>query len=170
MVVFFEAPANGSYSIVRVWCWSSTTGTHYSGSSWPGERATLMGLAENGNKIWKWTFSGTVPVDDMPTHIIFNNSGQPQTANLEFQNGGYYTTDGLQRVIPASSGVTPMSRDGVKVYASSGDIVVVTDKATRVDIVSIDGRSQTRMARQGTNRFAGFPRGLYIVNGKKVIL
>ena len=170
MVAFFEAPADGSYSIVRVWCWSSTTGTHYSGSSWPGERATLMGLAENGNKIWKWTFSGTVPVDDMPTHIIFNNSGQPQTANLEFQNGGYYTTDGLQRVIPATSGVTPISRDGVKVYASSGDIVVVTDKATRVDIVSIDGRSQTRMARQGTNRFAGFPRGLYIVNGKKVIL
>lgn len=170
MVAFFEAPSDGTYPKVSVWCWNSQTGKHYSGNTWPGERATLMGLADNGNKIWKWTYSGELQTDEMPTHIIFNNSGQSKTADLPFENGGYYTENGLQRVIEATAGVTPTQFDGIKVYASAGDIVVVADQPTRVSIVSVDGRCQTRMARQGTNRFAGFGRGLYIVNGKKVIL
>jgi hypothetical protein len=33
--------------------------------------------------------------------IIFSNNGSPQTNNLEFKNGGYYTKDGLKGVVSA---------------------------------------------------------------------
>jgi hypothetical protein len=56
-----------------------------------------LGQADNGNKVWKWTYTGTLST--LPAKIIFNNSGSPQTADLQFQNGGYYNKDGLKGVV-----------------------------------------------------------------------
>ena len=41
----------------------------------------------------------TVP----PSSPLFNNSGQPQTADLVFKNGGYYDKDGLQAIVSATA-------------------------------------------------------------------
>ena len=31
--------------------------------------------------------------------IIFSNNGSPQTDDLVFENGGYYTKDGLKAIV-----------------------------------------------------------------------
>lgn len=170
MAAFFEAPADGSYKNVKVWCWSNNSGTNYTGGTWPGEKAVLMGSATNGNKIWKWTFSNGIPTNDMPTHIIFNNSGSPQTADLEFKNGGYYTVNGLQYVVNITSGVEAINKDEMKIYASNGNIIIETEKATTIQIASIDGRFYTKEVTPGINKIEGLARGIYIIKGTKVIL
>lgn len=168
MVAFFEAPSDGSYSNVSVWCWNDAT--NFTGGTWPGQRAQLMGVtAEGGNKIWKWTYSGSMDPDNMPTGIIFNNTSSPQTADLEFKNGGYYTVGGLQRVIaPGTSGVDALSSDAFRVYAQGGVIYAVSDCPCIVQVVSVDGRNFSRTVSAGVTCLGSFSRGIYIVNGKKV--
>lgn len=103
--VFFEA-ASGDYSTVATWVWNNST--NYTGGSWPGQAATMMGSADNGNIIWKWTYSGTPDASNPPTSVIFNNGGSgKQTADLAWHNGGYYTINGYQRTIGGGSDPEP---------------------------------------------------------------
>ena len=107
--------------------------------------------------------------DNMPTGIIFNNTSSPQTADLEFKNGGYYTVGGLQRVIaPGTSGVDALSSDAFRVYAQGGVIYAVSDCPCIVQVVSVDGRNFSRTVSAGVTCLGSFSRGIYIVNGKKV--
>lgn len=167
MAAFFEAPADGSYSKVSVWCWNDNE--NFSGGKWPGERATLMGKASNGNKIWKWTYSGEGIPSELPTGIIFSNGGSPQTSDLPFRNGGYYTVSGLDHVISPAS-VAGVTTAGVRAYAYDGVIYVIAPEATTVTVTSIDGRSYVQPVEQGENRIEGFGKGIYIVEGQKIIL
>ncbi len=171
MAAFFEAPADGSYKKVSVWCWSNNSGTNYTGGKWPGERATVMGTAANGNKIWKWVYSGTPDSADMPTHIIFSNTGSPQTSDLVFQNGGYYTVSGVDHVVtPSESSVNGITTKQMRVFTANGVIYVIAPEATTVSVVSIDGRAYSCPVNQGENHITGFGKGIYIVNGQKIIL
>ena len=90
---FFEAMPSWSET-VYCWAWDSQ---NYTGGNWPGEACKKLGNAANGNSVWKWTYTGTLTTQ--PTYIIFNNNGAPQTDDLPFQNGGYYTKDGLKGVV-----------------------------------------------------------------------
>lgn len=90
---FFEAPSSWG-SQIFTWAWmNGGDGKDYLGTSWPGVEATLLGTADNGNKVFKWTSTQTTA----PDNIIF--SGSQQTADLQFQNGGYYNKDGLKGVV-----------------------------------------------------------------------
>ena len=92
---FFEAPASWSKTVC---CWAWTDGgSVYTGTAWPGVACTKVGNAANGNAVWKWTYSGSLTT--LPQKIIFSNNGSPQTDNLLFANGGYYTVDGLRAVV-----------------------------------------------------------------------
>ena len=99
---YFEKPANG-WNDVSVWAWNdNSTGEAYLGTAWPGVSATKVGTADNGNEIWLWTTDNTAA----PDFIIFNNDNHgQQTANLDFINGGYYTSTGLQYVVSATTDV-----------------------------------------------------------------
>ena len=93
LCAFFEAPA--SYTNVKCWAWDSSN--NYTGGTWPGQACTKVGT-NNGNNVWKWTYTGTLTTQ--PTGIIFSNNGASQTADLDFKNGGYYNTAGaLQGVV-----------------------------------------------------------------------
>ena len=92
---FFEAPATWT-ATVKCWAWIDD-GANFTGGSWPGADCTLLGQAANGNKVWKWTYTGTLT--SRPAKIIFSNNGSPQTDDLTFQNGGYYTKAGLQGIV-----------------------------------------------------------------------
>lgn len=131
----------------------------------------MMGKAANGNLIWKWTFTGTVDTSDMPTHIIFSNAGSPQTDNLEFKNGGYYTINGVDHVVTqTTSSVDDNVSASLRAYAYNGTIFVIAPAATTVTISSIDGRTFTQPVEQGENRIVGLGKGIYIVEGQKIIL
>ena len=138
---FFEAPFTWTNTI-KCWAWDDSN--NYTGGSWPGVACTLLGTAPNGNKVWKWTYNGTL--NTKPQKIIFNNNGSPQTEDLDFSNGGYYTKDGLFQTIPAGI-------DNVRIDANADQRVY-----------SLDGRLVS------TNGLNQLSRGIYIVNGKKVVI
>ena len=100
---FFEAPAAWTRN-VYCWAWTDTPSDNFTsaGGGWPGVKCELIGLADNGNQVWKWSWDGTKEKNSsasQPAMIIFSNNGTPQTADLTFTLGGYYNEKGLVRTI-----------------------------------------------------------------------
>ena len=169
LAAFFEAPADGSYSNVSAWVWNDET--NFTGGTWPGMNCELMGLADNGNKIWKWVCADEWSADNMPTGIIFNNTSSPQTSDLPFTNGGYYTVGGLQYVVePGVAGVVSTDGSGMKVYSYGGSIIIESSEPCTVWIYSIDGIGFPHRVDAGRNVVSGLGRGVYVVDGKKLVL
>lgn len=144
---FFEAPSSWTNTI-KCWAWSDSPSENFTGGTWPGVTCEELGTAENGNKVWKWTWDGKKQKNSSatkPAMIIFNNSGAPQTADLVFEQGGYYNKDGLQGV------VTPTAIKGIKRMEGLDDDLWY----------DLQGR-----------RLNGKPtvKGVYIQNGKLVVI
>ncbi len=138
MCAFFEAPSTWT-NTVKCWAWNNQE--NFTGGSWPGQDCQFLGTANNGNKVWKWTYQGTSTTK--PTGIIFNNNGSPQTDDLAFENGGYYTRDGLKgNVITAD--ISDVQRSMFNVQRSTYDL---------------QGRKAIPLKK-----------GLYIRQGKKVLV
>ena len=112
---FFEAPVTWG-SQIYTWAWmKGGDGKNYVGTGWPGVAATLIGTADNGNKVFKWIASKTTA----PDNIIFSGGGS-QTADLKFVNGGYYNQEGLKaNVITGIRAITPDNGDAA-VYTLDG--------------------------------------------------
>jgi alpha-amylase len=93
---FFEAPT--SWGNIKCWRWDNQY--NYTTNQWPGVDCTLIGTTKKGKKVWKWTFNTADRRSQQSSNagIIFND-GTNQTADLSFQNGGYYTEDGLQGIV-----------------------------------------------------------------------
>ena len=93
---FFEAPTSWNNQIFT-WAWMNDgNGNDYVGMDWPGPKATFLDKADNGNRVYKWTATKTTA----PDKIIFSDGAQ-QTADLIFENGGYYNQDGLKGKVSA---------------------------------------------------------------------
>lgn len=85
---YYLAPTSWGKN-VKAWVWDSNhANQNYTGGSWPGEKCYKIGKAADGRYIWQWCYYGSLT--DVPTHIIFNNNGSPQTADMTFTNGGWY--------------------------------------------------------------------------------
>ena len=137
---FFESPL--SWSDIKCWAWdTNNNNVNYTGGSWPGQACNELGKASNGNAVWKWTYTGTFTTP--PSHIIFSSNGAPQTADLPFFNGGYYTKDGFVEQVQV--GIDDIFADG---------------KAAGVRIYDLQGRRINSLTQKG----------LYIVNGKKYVV
>ena len=154
---FFEAPESWTKTIY-CWAWTSKPAENFTSKSgtWPGVACVELGKADNGNKVWKWKWDGTKQNNTSltkPEMIIFSSEGAPQTADLVFENGGYYTKDGLFGVIAPTTAINAVKADSdglVKVY-------------------SLDGRL-LRTATDSHKATTGLPKGIYIVNNKKMVL
>ena len=89
---------NALYAEPYTWVTNQTA--IYTGSSWPGETlGTPVGVAPNGNLVYRWVYNGDLTV--MPANVIFNDNGNPatQTSDFGFVNGGYYNASGLVGVV-----------------------------------------------------------------------
>ena len=141
---FFEAPQSWNNTIC-CWAWDDK---NYTGGNWPGVACTMLGVAESGNNVWKWTFDPDkytgLYAGTMPQYIIFNNSGTNKTQDLDFVNGGYYNKDGL--VAKVTSGIS----------------TVMADRTAAGKVYTLDGR-------QVNTTVDNLPRGIYVINGRKVI-
>lgn len=127
-------------SYTNVKCWAWDASNNYTGGKWPGASCTKVGT-NNGKNVWKWTYSGSLTTK--PTFIIFSDDGNNQTSNLDFQNGGYYNEAGaIQGIVTGIESIrtTPSYKDNV-IYDLQG-----------------------RRVMEGQMK-----KGIYIVNGKKVI-
>ena len=96
--VFFEANSTVTDS-PKIWVWEGNTdGRNYVGTNWPGPSMTYMGDTQSGNKIYKWTYTGTLA---MPTGLIFTWNNQSGRVDLSYTNHGYYVMGQLTKVIGA---------------------------------------------------------------------
>lgn len=86
--VFFE---NTTGLAGNIYCYVWNGSRKYAGA-WPGSKMIYL-----GNKVWRWDYagSGAIPA---AAGVIFS-AGGTQTADLDWNNGGYYNFDGLVRVI-----------------------------------------------------------------------
>jgi len=152
---FFEAPLTWTQTIA-CWAWTDSPADNFTFSQrkdWPGVDCTYLGTAQNGKKVWKWTWDGTKQNNTsatQPAMIIFSNAGSPQTADLAFTNGGYYTIDGLQAQV--ATGIRQME---------NGEF-----KMENAPVYDLSGRKI--LNRNSLNR--KLPKGIYIVNGQKVVI
>ncbi len=135
---FFESPETWTNNVK---CYAWTNGGPLYAGSWPGEDCTYLGEAPNGNRVWKWSYKGALTTQ--PGMIIFNNSDRPQTSDMKFENGGYYTRDGI-------FGNVAQGIDS-PVFDSQSISIVYDLSGRRVD-------SQTLKP------------GLYIINHKKMLI
>lgn len=96
--VFFEA--NGTVNDApKIWVWAGNTdGRDYVGTSWPGPAMTYMGDTPSGNKIYKWTYTGTLTT---PTGLIFTWNSESGRVDGSFTNHGYYVMGQLTKLIGA---------------------------------------------------------------------
>ncbi len=162
---FFEAPLTWTQTIA-CWAWTDSPADNFTYSqrkNWPGVDCTYLGTAQNGKKVWKWKWDGTKQNNTsatQPAKIIFSNAGSPQTADLAFTNGGYYTVDGLQAQV--ATGIDELqaeptpSRNGREgIYDLSGR--KISESST---LPSLQGGDGGRLV---------LPKGIYIINGRKVV-
>ena len=148
---FFEAPSAWSNTI-HCWAWTDSPSDNFTGGSWPGVSCELIGTAPNGNQVWKWTWDGKKQKNSAatkPAMIIFNNQGAPQTADLKFEQAGYYVEKGLFGIVTAT-GIDQLS--------------IINSPLSMDKVYSLDGRLV-----RTNGSLDNLPKGVYIINGKKYI-
>ena len=150
--VFYETSSSNSF--ITLWVWNSST--NFTGGSWPGENATLMGKTQDGTRlIFKWTYNGEFPASNMPTGLIFSQSGTNQTADLQYVNHGYYIDGVYDRTITEQEPIDP-SVATLSVDKESGEYidqvtVTVTASFENATIVyTTDGTAPTASSPRAT--------------------
>ena len=92
--IFFENASNWS-GYINAWIWTDTD--NYTGGTWPGQTLTYL-----GNKIWKWSYTGSETIPDN-AQIIFSNGNEQVPARnqggFKYVNGGYYSQSGYVKTI-----------------------------------------------------------------------
>lgn len=148
----FEIPAPGytynAYFVApatwknEVKCWAWTKTANYTGGTWPGVKCYKIG--KNGKQyIYQWCYYGTLTTP--PASIIFNNNGSAQTDDFTFVNGAYYDIKGKTTGISTPQTVKP---------------------AVSSNIYSLDGR----IVRRNASSLDGLSNGIYVYQGKKVVV
>lgn len=148
---FFVAPKNWG-SQIKCWRWDKQY--NYTGGQWPGVNCEKLGQDSKGNNVWKWTYktSDRKNASGNTNEGIIFNDGTNQTGDFSFTNGGYYSQDGLEAVVSAT-----------------GIHSVKADQLGVVKVYTLDGRL-IRTAKNDSDALSGLPKGVYIVNKKKMIV
>jgi hypothetical protein len=89
LFAYFEKPDDWNGDI-KVWAWNDTM--NFTPDQWPGVAAKKVGTRDS-HEVWQWI--GPEIDESMPSDIIFSVNGNPQTQDLVFVNGGYYTNDAV---------------------------------------------------------------------------
>ncbi|MDE6299061.1 MAG: starch-binding protein [Muribaculaceae bacterium] len=149
-----------NWNKVYAWVWDVNHGNkNYTGGTWPGME--LQKDATTGH----YKFSCKVSDADPKMKIIFNN-GSAQTADFDFVNNGIYTATGFS----GQTGVeSVMINDNLKIRIQSGVLTIESPAQGFVTVARMDGVSFPIMLNPGLNSIE-LPKGLYIINGKKVRL
>ncbi len=125
---------------VKCWAWTKTA--NYTGGTWPGVKCYKIG--KNGKQyIYQWCYYGNLTTP--PASIIFNNNGSAQTDDFTFVNGAYYDIKGKTTGISTPQTIKP---------------------AVSSNIYSLDGR----IVRRNASSLDGLSKGIYVYQGKKVVV
>lgn len=158
---------NVGWSRVNFWSWGGD-GTHSPvNGSWPGDNVTTTKTV--GGKTWYYQTYTMNSSDDCVCFVFSTASGSPQTVDVNNVKKDCYF-----EISSTSEGGKYKVDDVTDKYATSiGGIVA--DKAqgrTSAGVYTIDGRLVRHTSGCGTadEAVSGLAKGLYIVNGKKVVV
>ena len=157
---FFEAPA--SWGNIKCWRWDKQY--NYTGNQWPGVDCTFIGTAANGLKVWKWSWDGNKKSQTSPNEGIIFNDGARQTADLPFENGGYYTESGLAGNVILGIDESEALRVKSEKFANAP---IYNLQGRLIENRNSDGAAQIEN-RKSVNR--KIPKGVYIQNGRKLVV
>lgn len=147
---YFVAPA--VWTTVMVWVWdASHNNQNYTGGSWPGALCVKTGETYHGKDIWKWEYTGNL--NDVPTHIIFNNGSGTQTADLVYQDGACYDFNGIIPDVVITS-----------IQQIAGAASTLSQK-----VYNLQGVKVAEVSRMADAQYL-FQPGVYICNGKKMVV
>ena len=151
------------WTTMNYWTWSDFG--HKSSNEWPGDRITATKQVDGYT--WYYKEYTLTSEDDYVNFVFSNGGGSPQSVNVEnvketkffvIRNekdgkGKYYVDD-----------VTPTS--GIDYLRST-----LNPQRAALNVYSIDGRLVRTMPAGASESDAlnSLPRGIYIVNGKKVV-
>lgn len=69
------------------------------------------------------------------------------------------------------SGIATIETSGASVHGGNGEILISSDKAQSISIFNLSGQMVNKASvKAGDNIAVPVPAGLYIVNGKKIIV
>ena len=142
---YFLAP--NDWTTVYAWVWSGSD--NYTGGNWPGVACEKTDMTQDGKTIWKWTDnSGKAGT---PEKIIFSQKGNPQTEDMEFENGACYDENSQKVII---TGISNLRSDNgaakAVIYDLQGNKVAEVNNAQDAEYV--------------------LRNGVYIVNGRKMVI
>lgn len=105
--------------------------------------------------------------------IPFDVSGISKT-KLYLVDGGWYNFDEVDQFVYVAgtpSGISSITTSGTSVRGGNGEILISSDKAQTMGIYSLSGQMVKQAnVKVGENVAVPVPAGLYIVNGKKIIV
>ena len=105
--------------------------------------------------------------------IPFDVSGISKT-KLYLVDGGWYNLDEVDQFVYVAgtpSGISSITTSGTSVHGGNGEILISSGKAQTMGIYSLSGQMVKQVnVKAGENIAVSVPAGLYIVNGKKIIV
>lgn len=105
--------------------------------------------------------------------IPFDVSGISKT-KLYLVDGGWYNLDEVDQFVYVAgtpSGISSIMTSGTSVSGGNGEILISSDKTQTMSVYSLSGQMVKQAnVKAGENIAVPVPAGLYIVNGKKIIV
>ena len=116
--VFLET----SSSQANIWAWNDKF-LQLTFAEYPGDALSLVGKAQSGKNIFKWTFNDA-STKGMPTKIIFNKGNGDDNKiggkeDKDFINHGYYVEGNYDRTIEPKKTTFTLLKNGVAVPSST---------------------------------------------------
>lgn len=137
------------------------------GTNWPGKLVTAT--KDVGGKTWYYNTYRLNSSDDYVSFVFAEGDRLPQTVDVV-----NVTTDKYYEISTQTADGKHLVNDVTTDYSTGISSVTVSDNEAvgRPGVYTIDGRL-VRMTERGTSAseaVSGLPRGLYIVNGRKMVV
>ena len=150
------------FTPVYFYIWDSNNNTQLNGN-WPGKRVDNVEACKTTIDGETWYFQTVeIPSADYYFNFIINQgNNKPQTSDI-----AHLTTD--KYFLAAISGSKVSYQDVTSEHTTAIDAIPSDQIPSVSDIYTIDGRMIRRGAEAG-KAFSDLPKGIYIINGKKVV-
>ena len=150
------------FTPVYFYIWDSNNNTQLNGN-WPGKRVDNVEACKTTIDGETWYFQSVeIPSVDYYFNFIINQgNNKPQTSDI-----AHLTTD--KYFLAAISGSKVSYQDVTSKHTTAIDAIPSDQIPSVSDIYTIDGRMIRRGAEAG-KAFSDLPKGIYIINGKKVV-
>ena len=150
------------FTPVYFYIWDSNNNTQLNGN-WPGKRVDNVEACKTTIDGETWYFQTVeIPSADYYFNFIINQgNNKPQTSDI-----AHLTTD--KYFLAAISGSKVSYQDVTSEHTTAIDAIPSDQIPSVSDIYTIDGRMIRRGA-EASKAFSDLPKGIYIINGKKVV-